>query len=474
MLPETSDAPALGKIDFDRIGIPAERIQPLNPHPPRPGRHVLYWMEASPRIRCNHALAAGIALANAADVPLLVVYALPPGTAAHNPRQMRFLLDALPGLADALRKRGIGWWLTPEAATEAVPRLARDAVLVLTDRGYLRHPVEERERVARALACPLWQVETNVVVPVETLSDKEEYAARTIRPKMNRLLTRFLIPLTLPRPRVRMETLPQVDVKRVDPARDPEEAFSGVWAEVPPRAADGLQGGEAAAWTRFRAFLKTGLAAYDTARNNPTLDGSSRLGAYLRAGQIAPLEMALAIHDAGTDTSPSGAAFLEQLLVRRELAVNFVYYNAAYDRFASLPTWCQRELRDHTADPRPYPYDRATLEAGTTHDPAWNAAQRQMRQTGFMPGYMRMYWGKKVLEWSATPEEAFDTLVHLNDAYELDGRDPNGYAGVAWCFGKHDRPWAPRPVFGTIRYMNDKGLRRKFDVDAYIRRWADT
>lgn len=473
MPPEPHDAPDLGKIDLDRIGIRPERIQPLNPHTPRQGSHVLYWMEASPRVRCNHALATAIALANAAHVPLLVVYALPPDTTAHNPRQMRVLLEGMPDLADALRKRGIGWWLTPEPAVDAVPCLARDAVAVVTDRGYLRHQVEERERVARAVPCPVWQVETNVVVPVETLSEKEEYAARTLRPKMHRLLPRFLVPLTMPRVRVRMETLPQIHLARVEVDAAAPQPLPEPWVDVPARAAGVLPGGEGAALSRFRTFLKTGLAAYDTARNDPTLDGTSRLSAYLRAGQISPLEMALALHKAGVENTPSGAAFLEQLLVRRELAVNFVSYNADYDRFASLPTWCQRELRDRTADPRAYTYDRATLDAGATHDPAWNAAQQQMLQTGYMVGYMRMYWGKKVLEWSATPEAAFDTLVHLNDAHELDGRDPNGYAGVAWCFGKHDRPWAPRPVFGTIRYMNDKGLRRKFDIDAYVRRWAD-
>jgi deoxyribodipyrimidine photo-lyase len=164
------------------------------------------------------------------------------------------------------------------------------------------------------------------------------------------------------------------------------------------------------------------------------------------------------------------AAFLEELIVRRELSFNFVHYNRAYDRFEGLPEWCRTTLLEHAQNPRPYIYSRAELEAAATHDPYWNAAQKEMVLTGKMHSYMRMYWGKKILEWSASPREAFRTALALNNAYELDGRDANGFAGVAWCFGKHDRPWARRPVFGTIRTMNAAGLRRKFDPDAYVRK----
>ena len=168
--------------------------------------------------------------------------------------------------------------------------------------------------------------------------------------------------------------------------------------------------------------------------------------------------------------SPGREAFLEELIARRELAANFVYYNSKYDSIDCLPDWCTKTLGDHEGDPREYIYSLEEFEAAETHDPYWNAAQRQMVITGKMHGYMRMYWGKKILEWSPSPRVAYETALYLNDKYELDGRDPNGYTGVAWCFGKHDRPWKERPVFGKVRYMNDRGLRRKFDADLYVRK----
>ena len=160
---------------------------------------------------------------------------------------------------------------------------------------------------------------------------------------------------------------------------------------------------------------------------------------------------------------------MEELIVRRELAVNYAWYNPAYDSFDGLPQWARTTLKEHEADPRPYTYTKKQLLAAGTHDSYWNAAQKQMMRTGHMHGYMRMYWGKKLLEWSPAPRRAFDLAIAFNDAYSLDGRDPNGWTGVAWCFGLHDRPWARRAVFGTVRYMNDKGLRRKFDAEAWAR-----
>jgi deoxyribodipyrimidine photo-lyase len=172
----------------------------------------------------------------------------------------------------------------------------------------------------------------------------------------------------------------------------------------------------------------------------------------------------------GATGSPGVPAFLEQLVVRRELAVNFTWYNPLHDSYDGLPAWALRSLGEHDSDPRPYRYGFGDLLAARTHDPYWNAAQRELVHRGTMHGYMRMYWGKKILEWSSAPRMAFDTALLLNDTYQVDGRDPNGYAGVAWCFGKHDRPWVERPVFGNIRYMNDNGLRRKFDMDRYVKR----
>jgi deoxyribodipyrimidine photo-lyase len=229
----------------------------------------------------------------------------------------------------------------------------------------------------------------------------------------------------------------------------------------------GFRGGPSEAGRRLRDFIENKLDEYPDHRNDPNADGQSHLSPYLHFGQVSPLEIALRIRET---ESKAGPALLEEMIVRRELSHNFVHYNAQYDNFACLPPWVKRTLEYHSRDRREYVYSRAEFEAAQTNDPYWNAAQKEMVLTGQMHGYMRMYWGKKTLEWTNTPQEAFRIALYLNNRYELDGRDPNGFAGVAWCFGKHDRAWAERPVFGKVRYMNAGGLRRKFDADAYVQR----
>ncbi|MGQ9671892.1 MAG: deoxyribodipyrimidine photo-lyase, partial [Candidatus Aminicenantales bacterium] len=187
---------------------------------------------------------------------------------------------------------------------------------------------------------------------------------------------------------------------------------------------------------------------------------------YLHFGQISPVYIALR----AMKTKSRGAdAFLEELIIRRELSLNFVFYNRNYDSFEALPAWAKQSLKSHEKNKRSSLYTLEEFEAASTHDPYWNAAQKEMLIKGKMHGYMRMYWGKKILEWCKTPEEAFRIALYLNNKYELDGRDPNGFAGVAWCLGKHDRPWPERPIFGNVRSMNDRGLKRKFDADKYVK-----
>jgi deoxyribodipyrimidine photo-lyase len=227
-------------------------------------------------------------------------------------------------------------------------------------------------------------------------------------------------------------------------------------------------GGHTAARRLLDDFVTQLLPGYAVRRNEPALNAVSRMSPYLHFGNISPLEIALAVQEAGP--TPDTEAYLEELIVRRELSMNFVAHNDAYDRFEGLPAWAIKTLREHAADPRPHLYSPHDLREAATSDPCWNAAQLEMVHAGKMHNYMRMYWGKKILEWTARPEDAFAIALELNNTYELDGRDANSFAGVAWCFGKHDRPWTRRPVFGTVRYMNDAGLRRKFDMNAYIRR----
>ncbi|MDE2209397.1 MAG: hypothetical protein KGJ99_06715 [Betaproteobacteria bacterium] len=228
-----------------------------------------------------------------------------------------------------------------------------------------------------------------------------------------------------------------------------------------------FRGGGAEARRRLRAFLGEGLSRYAAERGEPARAQVSFLAAYLHFGQISPVEIALEV--AGVDADPDGRAdYLEELIVRRELAINFVEYEPDYDRYDCLPRWARDTLDRHRRDPRPHRYDAGELAAAATHDRYWNAAMREMRDTGYMHNHMRMYWGKKILEWSAKPEDAFATALALNNRYFLDGRDPNSYANVGWCFGLHDRPWPERPIFGTVRSMTQGGLVRKIDADAYV------
>jgi deoxyribodipyrimidine photo-lyase len=444
--------------------IALERIQPLNSLPLRPGRFVLYWMQQSVRSRYNHALEYAVRQANAQRLPVVALFGLTDRYPEANERHYAFLLEGLRDTQEQLRERGIRLVVKRQSPEEAAVEMAQQASEVVTDRGYLRIQRQWRRFVAYHAPCRVTQVESDLIVPLETASPKEEWAAATLRPKIQRQLSRFLVPLE-PTPierdslGVALDGLDTLDVDATLASLEIDRSVPRVYT---------YRGGETEARRRLTEFIQERLQGYATLRNEPSLDHVSRLSPYLHFGQISPLEIALVVAD-----SPHVAdreAFLEELIVRRELSANFVFYNPAYDRYEGLPEWSRRTLDSHRADPRPYLYSREELERAQTHDPYWNAAMREMILTGKMHNYMRMYWGKKILEWSATPEEAFRTALALNNRWFLDGRDPNSFAGVAWCFGKHDRPWTERPVFGTVRYMNAAGLKRKFDIEGYVRR----
>jgi deoxyribodipyrimidine photo-lyase len=227
-------------------------------------------------------------------------------------------------------------------------------------------------------------------------------------------------------------------------------------------------GGTGEAKKRLRDFVVRKLPLYAEMRNDPNADAVSEMSPYLHFGQVSPLYVALEVLKAGKRAAD---VYLEELIVRRELSMNFVYYSRQYDRFEGLPEWARKTLREHEKDDREALYSPGELEEARTADPYWNAAQREMAVTGKMHNYMRMYWGKRIIEWTRKPEDAFRIALHLNNKYELDGRDPNGFTGVAWCFGKHDRAWPTHPVFGKVRIMKASGLRRKFDADAYARKY---
>lgn len=449
------------------------------------GQRILYWMQASVRVRDNLALAWAQQEARARNLPLDVLFCLDASYPEANQRSFAFLLDGLYDVAEGLEALGLTLTVALSPPLPAVLAAGAQAALVVFDRGYLPHARRQRWDIAQKLPCPVVMAEDNVAVPVKTVSEKDEWAAATLRPKLMRLAS-LEPPLAQPQPGlaegssealVEALTLAGIRVLAGRPSRAllPE---LGVDASV---AATALRGGEVAAWSRWEHFRDAKLGAYDKDRNDPTLDGQSGLGPYLHFGHLSPMSLT---HDlktrdlwkepttfkkAGEDAV---SRFLDELLVRRELSINFVVHNADHATWNCLPTWAKKTLEDHRHDHRAAVYTGAEWEAATTHDKVWNAAQCQLASTGILHGYMRMYWGKKILEWSADPGQAYLDAVYLNNKYALDGRDPNSYAGVAWCFGKHDRPWGERAVYGLVRCMTEGGLRKKFDVDEYVRRFT--
>jgi deoxyribodipyrimidine photo-lyase len=442
-----------------------ERIRELNRNTVRKGRYVLYWMQASQRTEYNHALELAIDRANELQQPLLVYFGLTDAFPEANERHYHFMLEGLKYVREQLRSRGIGMVVERTSPETGVVRFAGEASLVVCDCGYLMVQRRWRRYVAEHVNCPLLQVECEVIVPVEVSSDKEEYSAATLRRKLARIVHRYMAPLE--------ESSPRIDSTRLEydsyNISDIPRALSALDIDRSVKPVNGFRGGTGEAKKRLAEFIDRKLDRYPELKNDPNEDCVSKLSPYLHFGQISPLYVALEVSRHG---GTGRDAFLEELVVRRELSMNFVHYNKRYAYFDGLPGWAQRTLSEHRKDRREYLYSPAELERAQTYDPYWNAAQREMMATGKMHGYMRMYWGKKILEWSANPEEAYTTALSLNNKYELDGRDPNGFTGIAWCFGKHDRLWANRPVFGNIRYMNAAGLKRKFDIEKYARRYG--
>jgi deoxyribodipyrimidine photo-lyase len=442
----------------------SERIKQLNNNGVNTkGNFILYWMQASQRVEYNHALEHAIELGTQHNQPVVVFFGLTDDFLGANERHYHFMLEGLQEVQNELQKRNILFILWRSLPHLAIPSIANEASMVVVDRAYLDIERHWRTDVAENIDCPLIQVESNVVVPIETASPKEEYGAYTIRPKIQKQLDTFLKPLKARKPK---QSSLELDFA--------SEQLSDIPALLKTLAIDSsvkpvtdFRGGTSHAKKHLEQFIAEKLDRYDDLRNDPTQDYLSNMSPYLHFGQISPLYIALQI--LATD-STGQASYLEELIVRRELSMNFVYYNEKYFTLTgALPDWAKTTLLEHQDDPREYSYSLEEFEQGKTHDHYWNAAQQQMVLTGKMHGYMRMYWGKKILEWSKTPQEAFAIALQLNNKYELDGRDANGYTGVAWCFGKHDRAWKERPVFGKVRYMNANGLRRKFDIELYVK-----
>ncbi len=446
--------------------IPEGRIQHKNTLPENNGEYVLYWMQASQRTSYNHALAYATDQADRLNLPLVVFFGLTDDFPEASLRHYQFMIEGLLEVKEELEKDGIRFYVHQGSPSEGAALLSKSAALVVTDRGYLRIERAWREDLLLKVKCPVVQVESNVMVPADETSMKEEYSAATIRRKIERLLPEYALPLEKKAPKrsslhLKLEGSPMIfeDLLEILDAMD-------IRRDV-PAVPQYFRGGYKEARKHLEEFIENRLEDYMALKNDPSEEKVSNLSPYLHFGQISPLEVYLSLPDRHIE---SRRVFLDELITRRELAVNFVERNENYDNYLSISSFARTTLEKHKEDERPFLYTLEELEKGNTHDPYWNSAQLEMVHTGKMNGYMRMYWGKKIIEWTRTPGEAYERAVYLNNKYSLDGRDPNGFAGIAWCFGKHDRPWKERAVFGVVRYMNAKGLERKFSMKDYVKK----
>ncbi|WP_246599578.1 deoxyribodipyrimidine photo-lyase [Clostridium lacusfryxellense] len=440
-----------------------ERIKNLNNKNIIDNPFVVYWMQCSQRVEYNHALEYAISRANELKKPLIVYFGLTDNFPEASERHYYFMLQGLKEVKLELAKKNIKMIIRKISPQIGALEISSFAALMVVDRGYLRIERQWRSYLSQNAKCTVVQVETNVIVPIEEASQKEEYSAAYLRRKISKKLEDYILPLrssACSEPFVNVGiTYDQYDIEDIDKAIC-ELSINKEVKRVPY-----YMGGTRNAKILLEDFITNKLSHYSELKNEPGLSYDSSLSPYLHFGQISPLYIYMKLMDVHIEDKKD---FLEELIIRRELSMNFVFYNDEYDSYESLPSWAKNTLEKHSVDYREFSYSLEELEDGKTHDLYWNAAQKEMTFTGKMHGYMRMYWGKKILEWSKTPQEAFKTAIYLNNKYLLDGRDANGFAGVAWCFGKHDRPWGERNIFGMVRYMNDKGLKRKFDMDRYL------
>lgn len=445
------------------------RIRILNDKPVRPeAPFVLYWMQQSQRTRLNHALEAAIRKANQLDLPLVVLFGLMDDYPEATLRHYTFMLEGLADVARELAGLGATFITRRGHPKELAVALSADAACVVTDRAYLRHLRGWRDHLADHSPVRVVEVDTDLVVPVDLPSQKPEIGARTLRPRIHRLWKDFLVDCPLSALKHKKDlTGTRASLKSDFDPLDLEGTLKNVHCDRSVGASPIFRGGPREAEVRLASFLKSKLPGYAEGRNEPYAGQTSGLSPYLQYGQISPIRLALAAAEF-KQHAVDFESFVEELIVRRELSHNHCLYNPRYDAYEGLPEWAKRSLAKHASDPREQVYSREQLESASTHDRYWNAAQAEMVLTGYMHNYMRMYWGKKILEWSKSPEEAFATTLAFNNRYFLDGLNANSYGNVGWIFGLHDRPWIERPIFGQIRYMNDKGLERKFDIDRYV------
>jgi len=442
----------------------------------REGKSVLYWMARDQRVNDNWAMLYADWLSKDLSLPLKVFFFLNTAVPNATLRRFGFMLRGLREVESSLRGKNVAFHLVREGneISESSPAKSINAFLskmkpaaVITDFSPLREPTQLLSKVSDAISrekIPIFQVDAHNIVPVWFASEKQEYAARTFRLKINKLLN-FLtefpdieiggreIDFSLPET-IDWESL--IDTTEVDRSVDEIEGYIA---------------GEEAAHSKLKEFISERLNSFGTERNNPTFNTCSGLSPYINFGQLSAQRAVLEVRKMKR-YSASVASYIEEAVVRRELSDNFCFYNSKYDSLESATGWAKETLNLHGKDKREYLYTRDKLEQAMTHDDLWNASQIQMVAEGKMHGFLRMYWAKKILEWTASPEEALAVAIYLNDKYQLDGCDPNGYVGCGWSImGIHDTAWTERPIFGKVRYMNYSGCLRKFNVFQFVSKY---
>ncbi len=431
--------------------------------------YIIYWMQQSQRVHYNHALNYAIEQANTFKLPLIVFFGLWAGYPDANRRHFQFMLEGLKEVKEVLNHFHIPFLLKIGKPEQVILPYLSDAQALIMDQGYLKHQKKMRQHVIDSSPDHLTIsiVDTDLIVPVHVASQKAEYGAYTIRPKLKKVYLEFR------------------DFKKIDQARyqkdlnllsddylnDIEKLLNQLPIDQSVEGIKQYKGGYIEAAKHFYHFIDQKIHHYLNS-NDPSTDYTSLMSMYLHFGQISSLELLdklfLLLHQKHIDGA-SFDAYVEQLLVRRELAFNYVYYQEGYDQFETMTEpWAYMTMNEHALDKKDYLYSKEQIILAQTHDPYFNAAMKEMYYTGYMHNYMRMYWAKKIIEWTPTFKEAYDIIIHLNNKYFIDGRDPNSYTGVAWCFGKHDRAWTERHIFGKLRYMNAQGLERKFNINQYI------
>lgn len=421
---------------------------------------VVYWMSRDQRIRDNWALLWAQQEAVIRGKGLVVVFCLISDYLNASNQHYCFMQQSLEKLGQSLKEHNTTFLIFPEPPEEVIPRFVKQvgAHLLVCDFDPLRIKKMWQKKVQRKIAVPFFEIDTHNIVPVWLASEKREYGAYTIRPKINRLLYDFLTDI----PNFQYHPITWKVTEKI------KEQFSIASGLNFYKTTTSILPGEKKAYEAASDFVLNRLHNYSLLRNDPCEDAQSGLSPYLHFGHLSAQRLALMVSEAKLPEQ-SKNDFLEELIIRKELADNYCYYEKNYDCFSAFPDWAKKTLNEHRKDVRTHIYSFEEFERGLTHESLWNACQIDLVQSAKLHGYLRMYWAKKIFEWTPDPETALEYTIRLNDQYSLDGRDPNGYTGIAWTIGGvHDRAWKERPVFGKIRYMNEAGCRRKFDVNKYI------